>query len=50
MLLAAVYVLLRGWGCLRLTIADCVYESGLSSFHPVVFAVRIHSMSVRKIY
>ena len=39
MLLAAIYMLLRGLG------ASMVDNSGHSSFHPIVFAVQIHSMS-----
>ena len=39
MLLAAIYMLLRGLG------ASMIDNSGHCSFHPIVFAVRIHSMS-----
>ena len=39
MLLAAIYILLRGLGAFMIDYRDCVDNSGLSSFHATVFAV-----------
>lgn len=47
MLFAAIHILLRGLGASMIDDSDCVNNSDLSSFHPIVFAVIIHSMSER---
>ena len=47
MLFAAIHILLRGLGASMIDDSDCVNNSDLSSFHPIVFVVRIHSMLER---
>ena len=49
MLLAAIYILLRGLGASMIDNRNCVDNRGLSSFHPIVIAVQIHLTSKRLI-